>query len=247
MKEGIQLLFVTTIIAFFLAVFILHVFPNSNTCSRINEGFKSSISTISSCPSNSKSYYDKKGNLNCCSGEVNGDACTGTIVCTFNSSLSNIPFCENETNKLLRLQQLSKNMESSNKNRRVHPLVKKFISLEVIQDAKSKISDRYTYMISLLDEINKILKRRAVKIFVDKNIREQFDSMYTKANEFKEKNKANTHIEIWEDKATEIIDQLEALLKPVLKKVPKFKNDPNILEKILNKLLCKVSSPIINV
>ena len=56
------------------------------------EGFEDKPG-VQSCPEGSKSYYDKEGNLNCCTGTVNGTRCEGTPVCTFSGDLSKLPFC----------------------------------------------------------------------------------------------------------------------------------------------------------
>jgi hypothetical protein len=46
------------------------------------------------CPKKSKSFIDKDGNLNCCSGTVNGNTCEGTVLCTFSGSASSkYPIC----------------------------------------------------------------------------------------------------------------------------------------------------------
>jgi len=54
-------------------------------CNKCSEGFQSP--TQLSCPSGTTSFNDKKGNLLCCNGQVNGYNCEGVIVCGFSGNL----------------------------------------------------------------------------------------------------------------------------------------------------------------
>lgn len=42
--------------------------------------------TIGKCPVGTRSFTDKSGNINCCKGQVNGNVCEGTTVCTFSET-----------------------------------------------------------------------------------------------------------------------------------------------------------------
>jgi len=82
------------VIAIILAMAIVYMFPVSCKI-QCKEGFDTPLQ--SSCPSGSKSFYDKHGNLLCCSGEVSGTMCEGAIVCTFSGNASNkYPLCNKQ-------------------------------------------------------------------------------------------------------------------------------------------------------
>ena len=82
------------VIAIILAMMIVRIFPLTCKKSYV-EGFDTPLQ--SSCPSGSKSFYDNHGNLLCCSGEVNGSKCDGSIVCTFSGNVRHkYPLCNKQ-------------------------------------------------------------------------------------------------------------------------------------------------------
>ncbi len=55
---------------------------------------KTCTQTFNQCPFNSTAYYDKSGELRCCTTEVNGHSCSKeNIVCSFVPNQENIPIC----------------------------------------------------------------------------------------------------------------------------------------------------------
>ena len=94
LKEAGPTLLAYGVAAIIIAILVVMIFPVSCRvgCSR-TEGFQTLQQQITTCPEGSKSFYDKKGNLNCCSGEVNNDICQGTTVCTFSSTAGGLRFC----------------------------------------------------------------------------------------------------------------------------------------------------------
>jgi hypothetical protein len=48
--------------------------------------------SIRSCPTGTKSFIDKQGNINCCAGSLSGTTCDGKVTCTFGNSTT-IPQC----------------------------------------------------------------------------------------------------------------------------------------------------------
>jgi len=85
---------VLAVIAIILAMGIVYMFPLS--CKKsCTEGFDTPVQ--SSCPSGSKSFYDDHGNLLCCSGQVNGTKCEGSVVCTFSGNATHkYPLCNKQ-------------------------------------------------------------------------------------------------------------------------------------------------------
>lgn len=45
------------------------------------------------CPQGSKSFIDKQGNQSCCTGQVTGNVCEGSVKCTFSSNVGSAPHC----------------------------------------------------------------------------------------------------------------------------------------------------------
>jgi hypothetical protein len=78
------------IVILFTMVFII-VYPQ--TCKKSQEGFATSLTNISSCPSPTKSMIDKNGITICCDGGTTGHECDGKIVCAISLNHNNIPMC----------------------------------------------------------------------------------------------------------------------------------------------------------
>lgn len=78
----------------FVAVLILYMIPVNCEASVIQEGFQNRKQSTQ-CPTGTITMADRKGNLVCCRGQVNGTTCEGQIVCSFSSNAGkNIPFCQ---------------------------------------------------------------------------------------------------------------------------------------------------------
>jgi len=92
--EGYKSLIVFAILGIVIAMAIV-IFSNNCCTVKIKEGFNDTIPALTSCPSNTKTFYDKESNISCCNGTVNGNTCEGTIVCSFSSSTSkSYPSCK---------------------------------------------------------------------------------------------------------------------------------------------------------
>jgi hypothetical protein len=77
-----------------LAMLVVTLYPTRCTVSRV-EGFQTQQSVgTTSCPPGTRTFTDKKGNISCCAGTVNGNTCEGTVRCTFSASMGGrIPMC----------------------------------------------------------------------------------------------------------------------------------------------------------
>lgn len=77
-----------------LAMLVVTMYPTQCTVSRV-EGFQTQQSVgTTSCPPGTRTFTDKKGNISCCAGTVNGNTCEGTVRCTFSASMGGrIPMC----------------------------------------------------------------------------------------------------------------------------------------------------------
>jgi len=76
-----------------VAMAIVYFFPVRCRLSR-TEGFENQ--QIVKCPNaaqGAKAFMDKKGNLSCCMGQVNGDRCEGTVFCTFSGNNPGVTLC----------------------------------------------------------------------------------------------------------------------------------------------------------
>jgi len=49
------------------------------------------------CPPGTNPFFDKSGDTVCCDGQVQGNQCTGTIVCTFATNHASLPTCSSIT------------------------------------------------------------------------------------------------------------------------------------------------------
>jgi hypothetical protein len=77
-----------------VAMIVVYVFPVRCKTPR-TEGFQNEVQ-LNKCPNaaqGAKAFTDKKGNLNCCMGQVNGDKCEGTVFCTFSGNNPGVTLC----------------------------------------------------------------------------------------------------------------------------------------------------------
>lgn len=88
---AVQTILVYGFLGLLVAMAIVAFVPKHCAVSKV-EGFKTNTNPVV-CPDNTKSYYDKEGNLNCCRGQVNGNRCEGEPICTFSGDVSKLPFC----------------------------------------------------------------------------------------------------------------------------------------------------------
>ena len=90
--EGQKTIIVFAIIGIVIAMTIV-LYKRCCYTVATTEGFESSAPALTSCPQGSKSFYDKNSNLMCCSGQLNGHYCEGTVVCTFSNNSEKYPSC----------------------------------------------------------------------------------------------------------------------------------------------------------
>lgn len=57
------------------------------------EGFEDMTGRLTACPTGTTSYTTVKGDINCCSGDVNGYNCNGKVLCTMSAPSKKIPTC----------------------------------------------------------------------------------------------------------------------------------------------------------
>lgn len=82
-----------------VAMVIVYMFPVRCKIPR-TEGFEGIQS--GQCPNaaqGAKAFTDKKGNLSCCMGQINGDRCEGTVFCTFSGNNPGVTLCSKFTTK----------------------------------------------------------------------------------------------------------------------------------------------------
>ena len=85
---------VYALLALLLTVMIVQAFPVECAVSK-PEGFQDVKKENLSCPNGTRAFINANGDLQCCSGTVNGRKCEGSIACTFSYSGGSIqiPFC----------------------------------------------------------------------------------------------------------------------------------------------------------
>lgn len=91
--EQYKSLIVFAILGIVIAMAIV-IFTNKCCTVKIKEGFNDTIPALTSCPSGTKTFYDKESNISCCNGTVNGNTCEGTVVCSFSSTSKLYPSCK---------------------------------------------------------------------------------------------------------------------------------------------------------
>jgi hypothetical protein len=149
------------------------------------------------CPEGSKSFYDKKGNLNCCSGEVNNDVCQGTRVCTFSSTADGLRFCSELTRRRKYLGE-------------INPFVRKFLQSAPRQNFEALLSifgQVYTTVSQLPEDK------------LSKDTKNKLDELYREeVNFFRNQSNAQTKLAVYEDETMYTIQQLENILRnsPIL-------------------------------
>jgi hypothetical protein len=123
------------------------------------EGFNSSgasdISNMSQnatmCPEGSKTYTDLRGNTNCCEGDVVGQRCNGTVICTFSGSAdTQYPICV-----------------PSKKRRKWTGPIDTWVQLWLKDDFYIKFSYILIYMKVLLDKIEPFDRKKVSQKAVD--------------------------------------------------------------------------------
>jgi hypothetical protein len=81
------------LVGIIVAMGIVYMFPVKCKVSVVQEGF-ANLNTNTKCPTGTKTFTDRLGNLSCCKGQVNGSSCEGNVTCSFSSNAGkNIPFC----------------------------------------------------------------------------------------------------------------------------------------------------------
>ena len=202
------------VVAVAVAMLIVYMFPVScKSCSRTAiEGFQAINQPITMCPDSSTSFYDKKGNLNCCTGQVNGDICQGTVLCTFSSAAEGIPFCNQINRKRKFLGE-------------VNPFVRKFLQQ----------NPRQQYAL-LLDGLKKIAQSlgQLPETQLSQSDKQKLQALVDEEDTFfTTQSNPQTKLAVYEDEVMYSIQYLENLFrnKPILQ-------NKELLQQQTQKLVC---------
>jgi hypothetical protein len=198
LKEAGPTLLAYGVAAVIIAVLIVMIFPVSCRIGSRTEGFENpQQQQITMCPEGSKSFYDKKGNLNCCSGEVNNDVCQGTTVCTFSSTADGLRFCSELTRRRKYLGE-------------INPFVRKFLQ----SDPRQRFADILSIFGQVYTTISQFPDDKLSKDNKDK-LRVLYEE---ELNFFRNESNAQTKLAVYEDETMYTIQKLENILRnsPIL-------------------------------
>ncbi len=214
MNQNIEILLFTILLAVGIAYLILYFFAEDTV--KKTEGFANPIPTVTMCPGESKSYYDNKGNLNCCEGSINGTSCEGNLICTFSGALNNIPKC----NEIKRRRKYIGP---------INPFIRQFL--------QSSPRQQYSLLLTGFKQVQANLNGLSEKQFATedktklKALVDEQEAFY--ANESNEK----TKLDVYEDEVMYTIQSLQTLFanKPILQ-------DKSLLQKQAQKLVCTLQN-----
>ena len=193
LKDAARTLIPIGIVAVAFAMLIVYMFPVScRVRSRTTEGFDTLQQQVTMCPEGSKSFYDKKGNLNCCSGEVNGDVCQGTTVCTFSAGAEGLRFC-NELSR--RRKYLGE----------INPFVRKFLQ----SDPRQRFLDLLYGFVQVKDALIKLPDDK-----LSPDIKNKLNALYEEEVDFfRNQSNLQTKLAVYEDETMYTIQQLESMFR----------------------------------
>ena len=214
-KQAVPTLLAYGIAAVIIAMLIVKVFPVSCRIGSRTEGFQNpQQQQITMCPEGSKSFYDKKGNLNCCSGEINGDVCQGTTVCTFSAGAEGLRFC-NELSR--RRKYLGE----------INPFVRKFLQ----SAPRQRFLDLLYGFVQVKDAL---IKLPDDKLSLD--IKNKLNALYEEEVDFfRNQSNLQTKLAVYEDETMYTIQQLENMFRnaPILQ-------DRNFIQQQTKKYVCSM-------
>jgi hypothetical protein len=219
---------VYALVAVFLVMLLVYLMPKYCGVSMV-EGFQtqaedecapSKSTGVTSCPAGSKAYTDSKGNVNCCSGIVNGTMCDGNIVCTFSSSgNSGYPVC------------------GTNRNRkytgRVDFVVKKYMAT----DARQKFSKAITELQNFLPKMIELKKSQQIS---DDTL-SAYKQLIKEEEEWLRTNKTEKAPRLYQEEMMYVMTKVESMLadQPILQK----QNHPVLVNEILDTICPKTECP----
>jgi hypothetical protein len=227
MVKDARNIIVYALVAVFLVMLLVYLMPKFCDVSMV-EGFQDQEDDcapnksigVTNCPVGSKAYTDSKGNVNCCSGIVNGTMCDGTITCTFSSSGdSGYPIC------------------GTNRKRkytgRVDFVVKKYMAT----DAKQKFSKSID---SLQDFLPKMMDLKASQQISEDTLNE-YKLLIKQEREWIRDNKNENQSRVYQEELMYVMTKVEAMLadQPILQK----ENHPILVRELLDSLCPKVECP----
>jgi hypothetical protein len=192
-KQAVPTLLAYGIAAVIIAMLIVKIFPVSCRIGSRTEGFENpQQQQITMCPEDSKSFYDKKGNLNCCSGEINGDVCQGTTVCTFSAGAEGLRFC-NELSR--RRKYLGE----------INPFVRKFL--------QSSPRARFFDLLNGFQQIKNALSQLPDDKFSKEN-KDKLNNLFLEEMSFyRDESNQQTKLAVYEDETMYTIQQLENMFR----------------------------------
>jgi hypothetical protein len=214
LKQAAPILLAYGIAAVVIAIFIVKVFPVSCRIGSRTEGFENLQQQITTCPEGSKSFYDTKGNLNCCSGEVNGDICQGTTVCTFSSGAEGLRFCNELTRRRKFLGE-------------INPFVRKFLQ----SDPRQRFSDLLYGFVQVKNALTQLPENK-----FSQDTKNKLNTLYEEElNFFKNESNTQTKLAVYEDETMYTIQQLENMFRnsPLLQ-------DRAFIQQQTKKFMCSI-------
>lgn len=192
LKQAAPALLAYGIAAVIIAVLIVKIFPISCRLGSRTEGFENLQQQTTMCPEGSKSFYDKKGNLNCCSGELNGDVCQGTTVCTFSSGAEGLRFCSEMSRRRKYLGE-------------INPFIRKFL--------QSSPRERFADLLNGFAQVRNSLSQLPEDKFSKADKDKLFALFMEEYNFYKDQSNAQTKLAVYEDEAMYTIQALENMFR----------------------------------
>ena len=198
---------VLAVFAILITMLFVKYFPLY--CNKCSEGFQSP--TQLSCPSGTKSFSDRKGNLLCCNGEVNGFNCEGVIVCGFSGNLE-YPECG--------LTKRSKYIGP------INPFVKQMMSIDHI--------NKFSKLLDMMNNLKKTLVSLPPTTITSKDL-DAYNALLDEENSWYSNN-LNSNSRTYQEECMYIIQRLTATFsgKPLM-------TNPSIIQEHVKKQMCSSS------
>lgn len=227
MVKDARNIIVYALVAVFLVMLLVYLMPKFCDVSMV-EGFQDQEDDcapnksigVTNCPVGSKAYTDSKGNVNCCSGIINGTMCDGRVTCTFSSSGdSGYPMC------------------GTNRKRkytgRVDFIVKKYMAT----DAKQKFSKAINDLQNFTPKMNELKSSQQIS----EDTLNEYNLLIKQEREWIRDNKTENENRIYQEEMMYVMTKVEAMLsnQPILEK----QNHPVLIREILDTICPKVECP----
>lgn len=194
------------IIAVILTMLFVVCFPLN--CKRCSEGFQTMVKT--SCPSGTNSFYDRRGDLLCCRGTVNGNRCEGKIECSFSGN-TDYPICGSTT----RHKYLGQ----------INPFIKQIMSVDYV--------NKFSTILTLMNNVKTTLASLPHTVISTEDLNE-YSSLLEEETLWYSENKDSESI-MYQEECMYIIQRLTTLFqgKPLMK-------NPEIVKKQIQKQMCQM-------